>query len=115
MTFCVGRVPYVPTDPLWYIYSALVGQRDTNGGNNMAAPAENMVNAQLEQWINNFDKALGSGDIPAAVALFDDDCYWRDFLTFTWNLDTSEGPDAIRAMLDSTLSGTRPSLSLIHI
>ena len=75
----------------------------------MAAPAENMVNAQLEQWINNFDKALGSGDIPAAVALFDDDCYWRDFLTFTWNLDTSEGPDAIRAMLDSTLSGTRPS------
>ena len=75
----------------------------------MAAPAENMVNAQVEQWINNFDKALSNQDIPGVVALFDDDCYWRDFLTFTWNLDTSEGPDAIQAMLTSTLSSTQPS------
>ena len=75
----------------------------------MAAPAENMVNAQVEQWINNFDKALSNQDIPGVVALFDDDCYWRDFLTFTWNLDTSEGPDAIHAMLTSTLSSTQPT------
>ena len=75
----------------------------------MAQPAENMVNAQVEQWINNFDKALSNQDIPGVVALFDDDCYWRDFLTFTWNLDTSEGPDAIHAMLKSTLSSTQPT------
>jgi len=75
----------------------------------MAASAENMVNAHFEQWINNFDKALSGGDIPGVVSLFDDDCYWRDFLTFTWNLDTSEGPEAIRTMLESTLSSTRPS------
>ena len=75
----------------------------------MAQPAENMVNAQVEQWINNFDKALSNQDIPGVVALFDDDCYWRDFLTFTWNLDTSEGPDAIHAMLTSTLSSTQPT------
>ena len=75
----------------------------------MAAPAENLVNAQLEQWISNFDKALSSKDIPGVVALFDEDCYWRDFLTFTWNLDTSEGPEAIQAMLTSTLSSTQPS------
>ena len=73
----------------------------------MAQPAENMVNAQVEQWVNNFDKALSNQDIPGVVALFDDDCYWRDFLTFTWNLDTSEGPDAIHAMLTSTLSSTQ--------
>jgi putative flavoprotein involved in K+ transport len=31
-------------------------------------------------------------------ALFSDECYWRDFLAFTWNIVTLEGRDAIAAM-----------------
>ncbi|MEM7259758.1 MAG: nuclear transport factor 2 family protein, partial [Pseudomonadota bacterium] len=74
----------------------------------MALPAENVANAHVETWLNALDKALGASDIDGVVSLFDEDCYWRDFLTFTWNLDTSEGPDSIRAMLESTLASTRP-------
>ena len=74
----------------------------------MAAPAENMVNAQVEQWLNAFDQALTKGDIETVLSMFDEDCYWRDFLTFTWNLDTSEGKESIAAMLKSTLEHTKP-------
>ncbi len=74
----------------------------------MAAAAEDLANVQVTQWLGDFDKALTSGNINAAVDLFDDDSYWRDFVTFTWNLDTSEGKDAIRTMLESTLQATRP-------
>ena len=35
----------------------------------------------------------------AAVALFDDDCYWRDLVAFTWNIKTHGRAEAIRAML----------------
>ncbi len=75
----------------------------------MAATAENMVNAQIEQWLGIFERALSEGNIDAVASMFDEDCYWRDFLTFTWNLDTSEGQDSIRAMLGSTLDHTKPS------
>lgn len=74
----------------------------------MAVAAENPVNQQLEQWIAAFEKALSGSNIDDVVSLFDEDCYWRDFLTFTWNLDTSEGPDDIRHMLQATLSTTQP-------
>ena len=75
----------------------------------MAVATENLANQQLEQWIAAFEKGLSTSNIDAVVSLFDEDCYWRDFLTFTWNLDTSEGPDAIRNMLQDTLSNTSPS------
>jgi len=75
----------------------------------MAVAAENMVNAQVERWLEDFNRALSKRDIDSVVAMFDEDCYWRDFLTFTWNLDTSEGPEKIKAMLESTLDHTQPS------
>ena len=74
----------------------------------MAVTAENMVNAQLEQWLGGFGQALSGGKIDAVVKMFDEDCYWRDFLTFTWNLDTCEGKKDIAAMLESTLAKTNP-------
>lgn len=74
----------------------------------MAVAAENMVNAQLEQWLGGFGQALSGGKIDAVVKMFDEDCYWRDFLTFTWNLDTCEGKKDIAAMLESTLAKTKP-------
>ncbi len=60
-------------------------------------------------WLADFESVLARGDIDAAVALFDPDCYWRDLVAFTWNIRTQEGPDAIRAMLQARLADTRPS------
>ena len=48
-------------------------------------------------------------DLPAVLALVDDDCYWRDLVSFTWNIKTCEGKDAIAAMLGATLAQVQPS------
>jgi putative flavoprotein involved in K+ transport len=65
--------------------------------------------AQVIAVLSRLDEALTSGDIEAAVALFQDDCYWRDLVTFTWNIRTVEGKDAIRAMLQAQLASVKPS------
>src|SRR5438552_1150816 len=64
---------------------------------------------QVTEWLSGFGAALARGDIASAVALFDADCYWRDLVSFTWNLKTLEGKAEITAMLEATLSETRPT------
>ena len=53
--------------------------------------------------------ALSAGDIDKAVGCFQEDCYWRDLVTFTWNIKTMEGKDQIRQMLKARLTDTKPS------
>ena len=60
-------------------------------------------------WLADFNSALSSGDVDAAVALFEADSYWRDLVAFTWNICTQEGPDAIRAMLQARLADVKPT------
>ncbi len=60
-------------------------------------------------WLARFGDALARGDAAAATALFDDDCYWRDLVAFTWNIRTQEGKAAVRAMLDARLADVKPS------
>ena len=60
-------------------------------------------------WLGSFADALDRDDASAAAALFAEDCYWRDLVAFTWNLKTLEGRADIRAMLEATLSRTRPT------
>ena len=62
----------------------------------------------LEPVIEDLGRALEAGDIDAAVDLFATDSYWRDLVSMTWNLKTSEGRDGIRAMLDSQLAKVKP-------
>lgn len=62
----------------------------------------------VSRWLADFSKALEARDIPAALALFGPEAYWRDFIAFTWNITTMEGNDAIRAMLESTLARVAP-------
>jgi putative flavoprotein involved in K+ transport len=69
-----------------------------------------MATTTVIAWLAEFDSSLQAQDVTAAVAQFDDDnCYWRDLLTFTNNIRTEEGPAAIRAMLEARLSDTSPS------
>ncbi len=70
---------------------------------------EKAPSAQVAAVLSRLDEALTSGDIEAAVALFQDDCYWRDLVTFTWNIRTLEGKDAIRDMLKAQLQSVKPS------
>lgn len=65
--------------------------------------------ARASRWLSAFEAALASRDVPAATALFDEDCYWRDLVAFTWNLRTQEGRDAIAGMLGTQLAKIVPS------
>ncbi|RWB93326.1 NAD(P)/FAD-dependent oxidoreductase [Mesorhizobium sp.] len=64
---------------------------------------------QAAGWLSSLSRALEAGDAAAAANLFVEECYWRDLLTFTWNVKTMEGRAAIRDMLDATLAATRPT------
>ncbi|WP_296099779.1 NAD(P)/FAD-dependent oxidoreductase [uncultured Agrobacterium sp.] len=64
---------------------------------------------KIDTILAKFGKALAAQDIDAAVNLFQADCYWRDLVTFTWNLNTMEGHHAIRDMLTNQLSAIKPS------
>jgi putative flavoprotein involved in K+ transport len=59
-------------------------------------------------WLADFGAALGKRDLEAALALFDDDCYWRDLVSFTWNICTQEGKPAVRDMLAARLADVAP-------
>jgi len=65
--------------------------------------------ARVSRWLASFEAALAARDIPAATALFDEDCYWRDLVAFTWNLRTQEGRAAIADMLGAQLKDVVPS------
>src|SRR5690606_34880478 len=65
-------------------------------------------NKKLSDLLGEFETALAAGDIDRATKCFQEDCYWRDLVTFTWNIRTMEGRDQIRAMLESQLAKTRP-------
>jgi putative flavoprotein involved in K+ transport len=64
---------------------------------------------QATSWLSAFGDALARGDIAAAVAMFDTECYWRDLVTFTWNIKTCESREDIYAMLQATLAKVKPA------
>ena len=58
---------------------------------------------QVSEWLSRFGAALDRKDRAAAAELFGDECYWRDLVSFTWNIKTLEGKDEIQAMLAATI------------
>ena len=40
--------------------------------------------------------------------MFAEDCYWRDLVSFTWNIITLEGKEKIKAMLQATVPEAKP-------
>jgi putative flavoprotein involved in K+ transport len=60
-------------------------------------------------WLAALDAALGRGDSAAAAALFGDDSYWRDVVSFTWNITTAEGNVKIRQMIEAAVIPAKPS------
>ncbi|BDA87101.1 FAD-dependent oxidoreductase [Aureimonas sp. SA4125] len=62
----------------------------------------------VETWLRRFEAVLAAGEAGAAAALFGEESFWRDLVSFTWNIKTLEGPDEIRAMLQTVLTSVRP-------
>jgi putative flavoprotein involved in K+ transport len=65
--------------------------------------------ARMGAFLSRFEKALADGDSLAAAEMFEPAGFWRDLVSFTWNIKTMEGRDQIRDMLDACLSRVKPS------
>ena len=66
---------------------------------------------QTQSFLDEFGAALETGDINAVVEMFQDECYWRDLVSFTWNIKTMEGRDQVSTMLEKAIS-THQALEL---
>jgi putative flavoprotein involved in K+ transport len=63
----------------------------------------------LQAWLDGFSAAAAQGRFADATAMFGSDSYWRDLVSFTWNIKTAEGPAQIQAMLEGTMPGAKTS------
>ncbi|MCB8913752.1 NAD(P)/FAD-dependent oxidoreductase [Rhodococcus rhodochrous] len=55
-------------------------------------------------WLRQFEDALASCDLSRLEDLFVADCWWRDILAITWDLQTARGFDQIRNKFADGLS-----------
>ena len=65
--------------------------------------------AQVSEWLTDFGAAVAHNDFGKATSMFGDQSYWRDLVSFTWNLKTAESPQQIQAMLEATMPDAVPS------
>ena len=67
------------------------------------------VQDEVTQFLTEFGAALDAGDIERAAGFFEEGGFWRDLVTFTWNITTMEGRGQIADMLRHQLATTAPS------
>ncbi len=61
------------------------------------------------RWVEEFQRRITERDIDQIVQLFQPVSYWRDLVSFTWNLITVEGPDGVRDLLTDRLAAVNPT------
>jgi DNA-binding CsgD family transcriptional regulator len=67
------------------------------------AAAATTPQARVDAWLANFEAALAVRDVERVVSMFAVDSFWRDLVSFTWNIKTMEGRDQIADMLGARL------------
>ena len=60
------------------------------------------------EWLTAFQRTLTARDADAGAALFAAESYWRDILSFTWNITTVEGRAGVAELLRATLDEVDP-------
>ncbi len=65
--------------------------------------------ARAEAWLASFEAALAARDVERAAGHFAATSFWRDLVSFSWNLTTVEDPAGVRDLLTATLDRTDPS------
>ena len=62
-----------------------------------------------DNWLAQFEEALGIPDEALLKTLFHPDSYWRDVLALSWNIQTLNGADAILKALPPLARSAEPS------
>ncbi|RPA12727.1 NAD(P)/FAD-dependent oxidoreductase [Gordonia sp. OPL2] len=63
---------------------------------------------RADAWLADFSAALADRDIARVTGMFATDSFWRDLVSFTWNLKTVEGREQIADMLGERVADTDP-------
>ena len=71
--------------------------------------SEKTPTAQVADWLAALNAALTRGDAAAAATLFNDESYWRDMVSFTWNIATAEGNAKVRELIERAVLPAKPS------
>jgi len=59
-------------------------------------------------WLADFEAALRERDIPRASGMFATTSFWRDLISFTWNITTVENQDGVADLLTANLDRVDP-------
>lgn len=65
--------------------------------------------ARTDAWLASFEEALRARDVRRAAGHFATESWWRDLVSFTWNITTVEGPAGVADLLGETLERVDPS------
>src|SRR5262245_5479624 len=71
--------------------------------------SEKTPTQQAAEWLAALDTALERGDAGAAAALFNEESYWRDLVSFSWNILTAEGRAKVRELIEGAVMPAGPS------
>ncbi len=79
----------------------------------MERPAEttdpSSAAGRADAWLASFEAALVARDVERAAGMFATESFWRDLVSFTWNLTTVEHRAGVTDLLGATLEQTDPS------
>jgi len=64
--------------------------------------------ARVDTWLADFAAAAAGGDGGRAAELFAPTCFWRDLVSFTWNIKTVEGRDGVADLVNARGQDTAP-------
>jgi cation diffusion facilitator CzcD-associated flavoprotein CzcO len=67
------------------------------------------ISVAADSWLAQFEDALAKPDGGALKTQFHSDSYWRDVLALSWNLQTTNGRDAILKTLKTQAGRAAPS------
>jgi putative flavoprotein involved in K+ transport len=67
------------------------------------------ISLAVDNWLTQFEAALATPDDSALETLFHPDSYWRDVLALSWNIQTTNGADAILKELKTHARRAVPS------
>src|SRR3954469_15460891 len=72
-------------------------------------PTTDAAQRRVDAWLTDFEAALADRDAERAAGMFATESFWRDLVSFTWNITTVEGRAGVADLLDACLDTTRPS------
>src|ERR1700716_3080192 len=66
------------------------------------------LSVAVDNWLTQFEEALAKPDDGLLNTLFHPDSYWRDVLALSWNIQTTNGADAILKELQAHAISASP-------